>query len=533
MSSPGGLDLPDVVELREGAPVPTGVTETPIRGVVVEETADAIRLDLSGTRGIEHVVSVPKKDIQSLKRGDASTREKGKNAELFVRPRLSMAETFYPPRIAQLRAFVEKFPESRHRAEVEALIRDLEQDREEVAAGRVRVDSEWMAASSLTPLDREAWALLQQLSGVASTDFYLQAGEWADRVEGNRGSRFFPDLVEFFQAKSTRARSEVAGASALAAALLATDVVFLRRALAQSQEGRALLDGGIEGDWERGLDLMSQALGGWPQLETARRTLSEAAAAERTAHERALEAAQWDEARRTLDRHQRLAKMVPGSLQEEKKADEWVTQQEGQIEVGEAMQAARKLVDTESLGEARLKIEHIQARLGAFLDPQKVRTLEGMLGEIREKENVREKGRVKAILEGGQLEELAAEVERQRLALAQKPADAPERGAWAELAVDGAVQALRSFQWTVGFRLVMDAWRIDPGNAKAQIALSVMIGGFVVGVLAMVLPTLLVYAAFSNRVELHFFRRRLQAHRLEDERHQERLRSLAQSPEGE
>jgi hypothetical protein len=238
----------------------------------------------------------------------------------------------------------------------------------------------------------------------------------------------------------------------------------------------------------------------------------------------ALERGQWEEAQSRLHYCTQVIQ-ARGGKQEEAAA--WIKAQSASLEAGMRVEALRADWEAKRLDGLKERVEEALSRWSGHLSESQQEVLKAIalgLAELRRQE---ERGRLAALLAEGRLEELAAEIERRKTVLAQRPELEVERGALAEMAVEVAVAALKRQRLGLAFSLLMDAWRIDPGNARAQIALTVTLVGLLCGGLVVLLGILLVYAVLSNRVNLHFFKKRLRACRMEEARFQQRQQAAA------
>lgn len=522
------LPLPDRVVLKEGAPLPPGALERVLRGLVLEETDQQVRIDLSDKRGILQVVAVPRGDVERVERGDASLREMGLNPERFQKPAFSQVQEFYPGRIRELEAFLEKYPEGRDRAVVAALVQELQEEARRVGAGEIRVGATWHRMGDLFPADRAAWAVLAALAEADDKALLTRAADFVSRVESTRNSRFFADVLEYWQKRCARFSADAAQAAPSASALLQMDVDRLRRILAEADQAAAgLQDGGA--DWDQAVSVLARAGAQWPELEEIRHRLEAEAAKCRQACEEAVQGRKWAEAEACMKRY-RFVIESGGKVGEE--AKKWMADRQAEWEAGSRLEALHADWDARRLDGLRKRIEDfLQGDGGRVPDAQR-KDLQRIVGEIKTLEQEQERGRLAALLAEGKLDELAAELESRRLKLAQVPGESPERQPVSDLAVDGASAALKNGRFVQAFAFVMEAWRIHPGNARAQIALSVALLGLLVGGLAVLLPALLFYAVVSNRLNLHFFKRRLKAYRTEEERFQARQREAVERSGG-
>lgn len=519
---PVPLDLPDRVVLKEGAPLPAGVASRDFRGAVLEEDEERVRVDLSDKKGIAQVVVVPRADLELLERGDGSLREMGLNPERFRKPPFSRPEGFYPGRIAELEAFLRKFPESRERAWVEGLLEALREEAAKAGQGMIRVGTGWFQASGLGEADRAAWGVLSALGDAEDRVFYKQAAGFAEQVESCRSSRFFPVVVGHFQERAARARIEVAQASPLAGRLLDENVARLEKLVGEvAQAGEWLQTPEHRG---QALEVLARVAAQWPELAEVPRKLRAEEERARAEFAAALERGQWDVAQGSLQRC-RLVMQALGGKQLE--AEAWITAQSTALEAGMRMEALRADWEAKRLDGLKERVEEALSRWGGQLPESQREELKAIVLGLAELHRQEERGRMAALLAGGRLDELAGEIGRRKTAMAQSPELAGERGALAEMAVEGAVAALKRQRPGLAFSLVMDAWRIDPGNARAQLALTVTLLGLLCGGLFVLLVVLLVYAVLFNRVNLHFFKRRLKAYRVEEERFQQRQRAAA------
>jgi hypothetical protein len=266
----------------------------------------------------------------------------------------------------------------------------------------------------------------------------------------------------------------------------------------------------------------------WPGLAEVRQKLMEEEARARAEFASALERGQWDEAQSRLHYCTQVIQARGGKQEEQEEAAAWIKAQSASLEAGMRVEALRADWEAKRLDGLKERVEEALSRWSGHLSESQQEVLKAIalgLAELRRQE---ERGRLVALLAEGRLEELAGEIERRKTVLAQRPELEVERGALAEMAVEGAVAALKRQRLGLAFSLLMDAWRIDPGNARAQIALTVTLVGLLCGGLVVLLGILLVYAVLSNRVNLHFFKRRLKAYWTEEARFRQRQRAAAE-----
>lgn len=477
------LDLPDLVILREGVPLPVGLHEREVRGLVVEMTEEVVRVDVSTRRGIRQVISLPRADVEKVERGDASLRFMGMHPDWFVLPPFSRPPAFYTERRAGLEDFLRQHPQARNRDQVESLLEELKREQLRVEQGQIRVGDAWHEASGLAGVDREAWSFL---TGMAETDhknFIRQSADFAQQVQASRRSRFFPQILLYYQERAERYRPEVARSSPVAARLLEEQSGRYERLLVSAGEAFELIRSEGVAERDRGVNLLVQAAAAWPELEEIGRFLESQRAKQMELGEDALRSGRWDEAESRLERFAQLAGVLGAPDSE---AAGW-------MELARKRSQAGRAADGMLMDWKARRLEGLKERMDELLAAHEAHLLESAredlkrasadLVRLRQEE---ERQTLLQMLESGKWEQLAREIEAGRLRLQQATGERATERTWlAETAVEAAWAAVCAGRPGLAVGLVMDAWRIDSGNIRAQVALTVLsltllVGGGVV-----------------------------------------------------
>lgn len=524
--APAVLPLPDLVELAADAPLPPGVEQRSLPCAVIAESADEVAVDLSTTRGISQVVRIPRAQVRAVKRGDPLARRMASEPEFFQMPRVSLAEAEYGERLRQLEALIQAHPESPSRGRLEELAGELKREAAEVAGGRIRLGASWFALGELGAEDLAAWTGLQELSRLSPEAFIRGAASWAERVQGWKPSRLYPELVRMFQEKGRGAVAAVSAASPAAGELMRADPAVRDAALADAVKAAARLPQDADPE---SIGLLKRARAVWPELALARRVQDATLEVLRNRVREAAAAGDEPAMSVAFQAHRNYggAELLPP----EELA--WREQALAALSLLQAWKAA-ETAWKENRAEQALQligmVKSFQAGAGPDAAPwvQKALALEA---EILRRQKEAEILQIRGMLDAGRLGEVARALKSLRAGLAQSAPGSPERRQASDLAVDGALAAARGLNPVSALGLVLEAWRLDGGNARAQIALSVAVVIVVLAGAVVLFIVFYAYAVASNRLDLVFFRKRLRLARLEDARFEMRQRQRAERDE--
>jgi hypothetical protein len=186
-----GLVCADTITLKDG---------TVLDGQVLKEEVDSYLVSVQVTATIKEERNIAKADIESIvKTSPADEAFEAISALVPTPDRLTAAD--YDRMInKQAKAFLEAFPNSRHKAKTNEIIGTLEKEREVVAQGGLKLDGKW-----ISPADRLANAY--ELDARMTYDDALAAAEAGRFVQALRsletlnadfkGSEYYEKGIEF------------------------------------------------------------------------------------------------------------------------------------------------------------------------------------------------------------------------------------------------------------------------------------------------------------------------------------------------
>lgn len=190
------ISLPDRIVLKADALLPTGVTSREFQGYVVEETPEAYRVETSARRGISAIVTVWKSSVETLERGDAGPREFQLLKPRLERSRVSQEARVYREQFLKpVDAFLERFPQSGHVAELRAFRAEIEKEIAQVENGWFRVGNYWFQPDRLPASLLPDWKLFLSLRDEALRMPFPELERSVQKVTSAMGSFLYPQTV--------------------------------------------------------------------------------------------------------------------------------------------------------------------------------------------------------------------------------------------------------------------------------------------------------------------------------------------------
>jgi hypothetical protein len=255
------ISLPDRIVLKADALLPAGVAAREFQGYVVEETPDAYRIETSARRGISAVVTVLKSSVETLERGDASAREYQLLKPKLERARVSQEARVYREQFLKpVDAYLARFPQSGHVAELRAFRAEVEKEIAQVENGWFRIGDYWFQPDRLPASLLPDWKLFLSLRDEGLRMPFPELERSVQKVTSAMGSFLYPQMV--VMTRDLLARRMETTRQYLTAAQIDKDAANVRDLEKQLSDEDALLRRLKALDVEekiRGLDHLQQA----------------------------------------------------------------------------------------------------------------------------------------------------------------------------------------------------------------------------------------------------------------------------------
>jgi len=532
-AAPGGaLPMPDLVVVKATAKLPAGVVGPELPCVILEETADSYRLDLSAFRGIQRVVVIARSDVERVRRGDSSLRPWMELTISLDWPEHSREAAHYEATLKRIGVFLEKFPDSPNAAKARQDKERWEEELVRVRQGEFRVRDRWFKPANLSETDRRAWTFWKELPGEAVP---VELEDWVKllaELRKHHPSRFYPAIQERtkqlvslrrFQYPTDLPRLD-ADWSVLEES---TDPLWKAWQILGHLETRPFEPTAPAEDV---LNPLQEARGLWEDSEWVDTLLEGFLEKVAGKVDEEMKEGNWEAASLKLERWKKALGVFREQSATAKDRERWFEATSQDIQNGRSLLDLEKalekkdwpavealykeLLGSQGLGEGaiRRRVLEIQKLHEEWLVAEESARF-GKLIETRKYDEVLDYARTRRLeMEGG---DAKWEVFQQQQA---------------DLLVEVAQSAFMDIQPWMAWRLVLEAWRTKPGNIKAQIAVTLgAAGGFLILLLG-ALPLLLVYAWASKIIEQYYFSRRLRVVNEEEERHSRRQREAADQP---
>lgn len=183
--------MADTVTLKDG---------TKYEGKITQETPEQVTMTVQVTAGITDERTIKRTDIAQV---DKTSEEDLAYAALKnVKPdaMIALSEEGYKSAIATLNAFLEKYPQSTHNADVHAAIDALQGEQKNVEAGQVKLWGMWIPKKEIPARSQQiqAQTLYLTMKSLAAQGDVIGALNTFDQIEKTYpGSRAYPLGIEF------------------------------------------------------------------------------------------------------------------------------------------------------------------------------------------------------------------------------------------------------------------------------------------------------------------------------------------------
>jgi hypothetical protein len=532
-AAPGGeLPMPDLVVVKPGAKLPAGVEGPELPCVILEETVDGYRVDLSAFRGIQKVVVISRPDVERVRRGDSSLRSWMELEKSLEWPEHSREAAHYDHTLGRLRAFLEKFPESPNTVKAQQEKIRWEEELALVRRGEFRVRDRWFKPADLSETDRRAWTFWKELPGetvpAELEDWVKILGE----LRKHHPSRFYPAIQE--RAKrlvSVRRFQYPADLPKLDAdwSVLeeSTDPLWKAWQILGNLESRPFEP---TAPADEVLNPLQEARGLWEDSEWVDTLLERylVQVAGKVGEE--MKGGDWEGASVKLEQWKKALGVFRDQSTFAADRKRWFETTAEEIENGRSLLDMEKALEKGEWTVVEVKIKELLGRHELGEGAIRRRVLE--IQKLHEEWMVaQESARLGELIDTRKYEEVLNYARARRL---EMEGDDAKWGVFqqqqADLLVEVAQSAFMDIQPWMAWRLVLEAWRTKPGNLKAQMAVTLgAAGGFLI-LLLCALPLLLLYAWVSKIIEQFYFARRLRVVKEEEERHSRRLREAVDQP---
>jgi len=525
--------MPDLVVVREGGALPPGVPGPEIPCLIMEETATAYRVDVSTFRGIQQVVAIPRADVVRVRRGDASLRPWYELGKVLQWPRHSRPASFYEGPLKKMEAFLKQYPESPHAAEAAAERKRWQSELEKVQQGNFRVLDRWFRPAELGDTDRLAWTYRSGLPADAAPAVLEDWDTLLKGLQSHHASRFYPALQEEVRRLVALRRSQFSEAFKKSKA----DWSVLEEPLDPFWEAWGIMsrldNEALDplADRDLFLNSLQRVRGLWKDLEWTNVRLNTGLVRVRGRVEQDLREGKVADASDRIASWQPVLALFSPDYPGKAGWVAWFASTQEEQAVAQELALLEKALADKEWGQLE---EHLKSLLSrSSIANEAIRS---RVQEIRvifqEWKAAEEAAQLQRLIDKKKYDEVLDLARDKRLKMEGNGGD------WeflqqqqADILVEVAQTALGEHHFWTAWRLVLEAWRTKPGNAKAQMAITLGAAGAFVALLLLALPVLLVYAWLSHGLNQIFFRRRLRATRLEEEYHLRRQREAAAIPD--
>lgn len=194
--------LADTVTLKSGEV---------LNGTILSDTEKEIVMDVTIASGISDQKTIAKTDVQTVIKTTADQAAFAPLKDLAVGPR-SLPLAAYDPILKSLQAFVVKYPQSAHVAEVNAKIEAFKKDQAQVKAGELKWDNRWYNREQIEK-NKSFLGSQMQLATMkeqaARHDFIGALNTFASIEKAYATTRAYPEAVELAQNQVRTAASEM------------------------------------------------------------------------------------------------------------------------------------------------------------------------------------------------------------------------------------------------------------------------------------------------------------------------------------
>ncbi|MFC5455438.1 PTPDL family protein [Prosthecobacter fluviatilis] len=194
LASSAGFLHADIVTLKDGKK---------LEGNILSETPTSIRMRYHLTPKIMDEKDIPRSDIAE----GGILKQKPEEVEIleirksFPTPDLMTAEKYEQLIQDQLRPFVNRYPGTKEAAEIEARIKEVQEEKEKVVAGGAKLEGKWLTReeAKAESLNIKAYtirsAMLEKIQAKDYTGALKEFDKLVDPKSGNTASVYYPKAV--------------------------------------------------------------------------------------------------------------------------------------------------------------------------------------------------------------------------------------------------------------------------------------------------------------------------------------------------
>ncbi len=524
------LPMPDTIVLKQEAVLPDGILNREIPCAITRETDKEYVIDVSKWKGIVREIQIDKSLVQTVKRGDSCERDYIQLKSLLVPQRSAVRLAEHETRYAvPLREFIQKHPGTPRTVEVQARLKQVEEDLDLLRKGYVRVDSVKFRPTDLSTADGEDWRLWQVLTDEGPLQEQTVFETECKQILANPTSLLYPLLLDaaaivsgqrIFMLENKIATAPDGNAQQrqnlaavlvhereIAATLPHADLTSERSAIPTYLEAARLLNQNPP-DIGQACQKLKEVLEKWSALHSAQLLIFEFVQKNMDIASEMAKTGQFQESLKVLESILPLAEL-PGNNGKEKvlakiEALNTRNQQEKLIS------RLEKALESFDLAQSDAALADCTQFLASHsLTDNRLAVLNKKLQELRtEKVEQTTKASIAAMradIESGRYGQAWEEMERVKPLLSKEASlDI------SNLCLKAAKQALKKFDFYNSFQACMQARSIDTTNSTAQYAF--LLAWLALAALAGIgfLVVLTVYAFFSNVAHAQRFRVRLQ-----------------------
>ncbi len=172
-----------------------------LNGTVLSENDKEIVMDVTFASGITDQKTVAKADVQTVSKTTVDQAAFEPIKDLAVGPR-SLALAGYDPIIKSLEAFVAKYPQSAHAADVKTRIEDFKKDQAQVKTGALKWANRWYKREEIEKNKEflsSQMLLATMKEQAARRDFVGALNTFAAIEKSYAATRAYPEAVELAQ----------------------------------------------------------------------------------------------------------------------------------------------------------------------------------------------------------------------------------------------------------------------------------------------------------------------------------------------
>ena len=216
----------DTVIMKPSATDPQGKQYKDAK--VLSETTDSVTFEYIVVGKIKDTKTVQKAEVAQIIRQKPEEVEIIPLRELAKLPDLSTADKYEMVMKDNLLPFINKYPGTPQAAEAEALMKTLQEEKEKVVSGSIKMDGKWLSPEQAKrdAVEIDAYKMRRQIADLAAKSQYRDAlNEWdkmKSREEGFTDTLQYVETIPIIKEILTKYKAQLDGMLALQPSLVAS-----------------------------------------------------------------------------------------------------------------------------------------------------------------------------------------------------------------------------------------------------------------------------------------------------------------------